>query len=488
MPDTNNNEINRFTALQVFSDIAKKYPVSSWQIEGMDIWPIFKILIVFNISSKKLWNQKKNDPSLLKKVSNKLSRLLTPKPSIKTTKLQKTDLLFVAAQSHDVQFKGRKFNRFFEPLIEGITQHTTYLQYCDTENSAFDKRYYNQCAYASAYNNTPASKSKEQWWAQFQQLPFAQEVMNWLDKELQFQPQDITRMVHNCQGIGKMASNMKTLLEELQPRMVFLLNYYGPKGLAFVHAAHQLGIPSVDMQHGPQVMGNSGYANWEEIPATGYNVLPNLFWVWDEQSKENIDHWANKTATHKALLGGNPWCDFWKGQLEHVETKDNSILYSLQPITTKELFPDYLIDFIQTETKYEWRLRYHPRQAADQIAEIESLLKQHGIFNRVTIEDAVNTPLPLSIVKSRIGVTNFSGVAIESADFGIPVIILHHLGEIAFSNLIKQEKAVYLKDTTQLKQVVQQLINQPIGETNNTRISQQVFDQLIIQQNINPTR
>lgn len=487
MANTSNKEVNRFTALQVFSDIANTHPVNAWKIEGMDIWPIFKILIVFNISSKKLWNQKKSDPSLLKKISNKFNRILKPKPTKQKTILKPTDLLFVAAQSHDVQFKGRKFNRFFEPLIEGIEQHTTYLQYCDSEGSELDKRYYNQCGYASGYNTASANKSKEEWWKLFLQLPFAQEVMKWLDKELQFKPQDVTRMVHNCHGIGKMAANMKTVLEQTQPRMVFILNYYGPQGLAFVHAAHQLGIPSVDMQHGPQVMGNSGYANWDEIPATGYNVLPNLFWVWDEQSKQNIDHWANNTSSHKALLGGNPWCDFWKGQLEHVETEDNSILYSLQPITTKELFPDYLIDFIKTETDYKWRLRYHPRQASEQVAEIEAYLKQHGIFNRVTIEDALNTPLPLSIVKSRIGVTNFSGVAIESADFGIPVIILHPYGEIAFSNLIKQEKAVYLKDNAQLKEVVQQLMNQPIGETNNARMSQEVFDQLIIQQKVNPS-
>jgi len=479
MTKTPQKEINRFKALAVFSDIAKKHPVSSWQIEGLDIWPIFKILIVFNISRRKIWSSKNNSPSLFRKISNKVKGALLSKPARQTVRLQSTDILFAAAQSHDVQFKGRLFNRFFEPLIEDSKLHTTYLQYCETEDSAFESRHYNQCAYASAYNTITNKKSTDDWWLLFQQLPFANQTMEWLQTELEYTPQQIRQTVNTCHSIASQAANLKVVLAQIRPKIIFILNYYGPQGLAFVHAARQLGIPSVDMQHGPQVMGNSGYTSWEEIPQNGYNVLPDTFWVWDEQSKQNIDQWANKSQAHKVVLGGNPWCDFWKVQIKDIQTTSNGILYSLQPIKTADLFPAQLTEFIRTATQYQWTLRYHPRQSVEQIQEIEQHLKQHGILKQVAIEDAVQTPLPLSIAKSKIGITNYSGVAIESADLGKQSIIIHPLGKISFSNLIAQGKAIYLNDLSQLQETVEQLMALPEDQQMTTGVSPQIFQQLI---------
>jgi len=91
----------------------------------------------------------------------------------------------------------------------------------------------------------------------------------------------------------------------------------------------------------------------------------------------------------------------------------------------------------------------------------------------------------LSIAKSQIGVTNYSGVAIESADFGKPTIILHPYGEMAFSNLIGEGKAVYLSDQKQLKTLVNQLINKPLGTTSDPELSKQTFQKLIVQNNSN---
>jgi len=232
------------------------------------------------------------------------------------------------------------------------------------------------------------------------------------------------------------------------------------------------------MQHGPQVMGNSGYANWEDLPQKGYNVLPDFYWVWDHQSKQNIDSWVDKTTRHKAILGGNPWCEYWNDQPSTIESTENEILYSLQPLPTEVLFPDFLVDFIKKEKSYAWKLRYHPRQQPLHIKEIETFLKQRNILDLLTIEDAIQTPLPLSITKAKVGITNYSGVVLEAAYFGKPSIILHPLGEIAFSQLIDDGKAVFLKDSSQLKSVLERLINHETTQVNHP-LSKSIFTDLV---------
>ncbi len=484
MSKPQNKEIDRFKALEVFSNIAKKYPVNKWQIDGVDIWPIFKILIVFEISSARFWN-KKVSTSLLQRVVNKVSNILQKNKTKPIPSLKQTDILFFAARSHDVQYDNRLYNRFFEPLIENHPIHSTYLQYCNTENSEFDKRHFSQSAYLSSLKDITANYSVNEWWQLFLDLPNATDVIAWFEKELNYNESKIRKTINTCRTIANTAANIKHVLQQIKPKIVFVLNYYGPLGLAMVHAAKQLNIPSVDLQHGPQVMGNSGYANWEEIPVEGYNVLPDIFWNWDTLSQKNIDLWAKQTTAHRSLLGGNPWSDFWKKKLagKELETEtENRILYSLQPISTPRLFPEYLIDFIRAETQYSWTVRYHPRQSESQIQEIEKLLKQQGVFSLINFEDAVKTPLPLSIAKSKIGVTNYSGVAIELADFGKPSLIIHHLGEIAFSDLIEQGKAIYLNDKTELKSTIDRLIHHPTITNTSEGLSQKVFQALITQE------
>jgi hypothetical protein len=55
------------------------------------------------------------------------------------------------------------------------------------------------------------------------------------------------------------------------------------------------------------------YANWSKLPSEGYELMPDYFWVWDENNKVNIVETMPDTSPYpKPIVGGNLWGSYWK--------------------------------------------------------------------------------------------------------------------------------------------------------------------------------
>eukprot|EP00210_Caulerpa_lentillifera_P009526 g9084.t1 len=95
----------------------------------------------------------------------------------------------------------------------------------------------------------------------------------------------------------------RQLLERYSPKIVFFLNF--DAHYALIHAAKELGIMAVDLQHGVQAGWAPIYNHWQYIPRGGYDLWPDIFWVWGEYDAEKL-HSALGVPT---IVGGYPWLD-----------------------------------------------------------------------------------------------------------------------------------------------------------------------------------
>lgn len=78
----------------------------------------------------------------------------------------------------------------------------------------------------------------------------------------------------------------RCLLGESQSRFCFVVVYNSPLAHALCIACFQLGLVSIELQHG--VQGAPAYSRWRRVPARGYEMLPTQFWCWSEQEKGSL--------------------------------------------------------------------------------------------------------------------------------------------------------------------------------------------------------
>ncbi|MCV6604160.1 MAG: hypothetical protein OIF34_02575, partial [Porticoccaceae bacterium] len=107
------------------------------------------------------------------------------------------------------------------------------------------------------------------------------------------------------------------LLQQYRPKVVFFVGF--DYHYALVCAAKELGIETVDLQHGVQAGWSPVYNHWQAVPQQGYSLLPDTFWVWGEYDagkiRETFGHMPKSAGNHpescgvRALVGGFPWLD-----------------------------------------------------------------------------------------------------------------------------------------------------------------------------------
>src|SRR5262249_45583558 len=153
--------------------------------------------------------------------------------------------------------------------------------------------------------------------------------------------------------IRRTAKWFRRRLAVVQPDHVFVADY-GPREQALCLASRELGIPTIELQHGVIDDVHPAYANWTVVPDNGYETRPTAFWCWDRAATGAIERPGAGTA--RAILGGDPWREEWlRDDSAVVRTFDKDIqaakaatglqthvLVTLDPIGPA--VPDVLLD------------------------------------------------------------------------------------------------------------------------------------------------
>lgn len=227
----------------------------------------------------------------------------------------------------------------------------------------------------------------------------------------------------------------RQILTRMRPKCVFFMGF--EFHLALSHAAADLGIKSVDLQHGTQTGWGPLYKWWNEMPPEGYKMLPDYFCVW---GKRDFDHLSETIpgAKHQPIIGGFPWIERQKDLGDPVSDAlkakfadaEKVILVTLQH---QNDVPEILTATIaQSPSNYLWLLRKHPKGRSPKAS---GVLAGKNVVISPEIDNVVLSHLlPLVDVHMTAGST----VVLEADYFGVPSIVWDVTGVENYEEMIEE--------------------------------------------------
>lgn len=240
------------------------------------------------------------------------------------------------------------------------------------------------------------------------------------------------------------------LFKRVRPRTIFLSSYTGANFVCA--AARRLGVTVVDLQHGGMYPSHPLAANWSCIPKAGYELLPDVFWCWSEDSAR----WVSTTISsyHRAIAGGNP-----KSVAEDA-LQDPTIAPDLPPKSNNkkprvlvalqygknQIVPAHVkLAYEATKDRVAWYFRLHPA-GRDRLSEVVQILNVSASeilkFSDCTMRQAM---VPMDVL-----LTDASTVVYESLDLGLRTAVWSSTGADYFSHLVEDRKLEVLISTEEV--------------------------------------
>lgn len=231
------------------------------------------------------------------------------------------------------------------------------------------------------------------------------------------------------------------MLRALSVKKAYLIAYYNGHLYGFIKACRDLGIETIEVQHGLQGKYHLAYGNFNKVPLNGYNIIPESFWCWNELYTNEINSWAGKTTFHQAYNKGHLWIKYLQKNNKIGESSKKIVLFTAQPYEWSVAFRPFVIKVLNSLGKRESVfLRLHPSQLNEQKA-IENYLNQNGVDVELNIEEASNMDLPTLLNQTKLHVTLDSSVVIEADLFNVDSIVLEDGAEEKYLPYIQMGRA-----------------------------------------------
>lgn len=254
--------------------------------------------------------------------------------------------------------------------------------------------------------------------------------------------------------VSAMAEPFEAWLDRQRATAGAVVEFYALHGFAFVTACRRAGIPVIDLQHGVQGRFHYAYAGWERVPAGGYSLLPDRFWVWSDDEARAIAEWAPEGAG-RCLVGGNLELRSWRtdtggpgGRVAGTGAADDTSPlradddpFVLVALADEESDRDLerLLDVIaDAPTSWRWGLRCHPTDP--DIARWERAAAACGL-SRVEVRASTELPLFALLDRADALVTRASSVVIDAAAVGVPAVIVDPIGAELYAEEVAAGRA-----------------------------------------------
>ena len=444
---------------KIILHIEEKWPVEKWEVNNIKIWPYLRIKLYIHLlmmMNKKLEKEEttsdvKHSSSSKKTIFSKLILIFSSffKLNFFFFSLKKKSHLLFGSHIHRVKQNGLYFNRFYDSLVDihHLKNEVYNVEYQKVYPNTFNKEavislekelrnYKNLLKFKEKFtpkNDSISLENYDDFYAYLKQLPIRLDLLRFSVSDLK----NWSRRVIALQPF------FRRFYKKTQPKTVVFLGFYGYDDLyAALLTSNQMGIKTVDFQHGPQTNIHMVFSSWTKFPLEGYDLLPKEFWNWDEFSKMNIEKWCVKNHSIAKVVG-QPFVNYWLKHNHFERSESNTIIYSLQtfPFEIQDMLTPKIIQLIK-DLPYQWILRLHPRNYIE-IEEIKTFLIQNQIEDKTIIQSSIDEmPLPKVLLSSIVHITNFSGCLIEAHLLGVPTILINNIGKEMFSQYI-DDKLVY---------------------------------------------
>lgn len=445
--------------------IEQRFEVENWEIDGVKLWPFIRIENYMLLSFQALGAKPAATRSYsyaFKIVKSKFEYLFASIVDFKneTKSKKKTDIVFLSDGMSHINLKGKWYNKFCDPIAsEFIAKGFSSIRF-DLSHNFYTPRYSPSIFIQPqiddiiikllVWSKIVSPKFDNERWGDFEDFRTDNFVK---DNFISVPTKNSIRK--KIAKINKLKKFYIKKLKKGNPRIGFVVNFYGDDQMAFTLACKELNIPTIDIQHGVQGPLHLSYGNWSKVPNNGYAQMPNYFWVWSDSEKQTIEQWSHNLKEHNAVVVGNLFSQLWKDNasamvidfdskfdnLKQDKTK-KSVLMTLSPLTDSLMSETWEV-IRNTQLEYNWFIRLHPVMVKD-ISSIKQQIAQLGITQ---YEMSESTRLPLQTILRNVDahITCQSSCVIEAANFGVLSIITSEYGQSLYKDQIDLNEAFFIK-------------------------------------------
>jgi septum formation topological specificity factor MinE len=263
------------------------------------------------------------------------------------------------------------------------------------------------------------------------------------------------------------------LFQQKRPKRVVVVCWWGVQVMAAIQAAHQLGIPTMDLQHGG--LGTYHIPNrfWYKKPEKGYSNVPDFFWTWGRYFKEMIVENNVVFQDENIIEGGFPWLLQWrdkhnpdlllsrtiyKRKLRPKEDQSNILCTQAGFFEEKE-FADFILSISQAiDRPCHWFIRIHQGQ----LYKINTLKECfQGFEEYIHIEEACKYPLYTLFDNADVHLSWGSTTTYESLAVNVPTIVVNEIGRSRNADIINYDFLPYSTEPIDIANQIMLYLDRP---------------------------
>lgn len=462
---------------ELIIELEAKYPVEKWMIRNIHVWPLIRISLyidLFYIDRKaKKDSSEKRLPFFVSVALGKLKGLIwyvyarfkDREHNADVDRLY--DVVFLTYTIHRTLLIGFWFDQYCDPFVEalrGLKMRSLVLE-MSSHNSKFrfPRFEYSKCIQSvldyiyiknRLFNRVVYQEGESL-------TGFSDFIDHIRSKGLKVRIPTLKRLRRDIGFIIEVSSYFKRLFKVTKPSIAFVADYYSLVGFAYNLACREVGIMSVDIQHGVQGEDHLAYGCWTRLPDSGYKLLPSIFWCWSEYEFKTIEEWAkNNRKNHQPYVGSNLWLNRWRNEkselvryyderLRRLKANPEKSVYILFTPSMYSDLQEWIVEAIRLSPhNYQWWLRLHPSMQLYR-NRIQCKLKKYSSLD-VEIDLVTDPPFIAVLKHADVNITAFSSTVVEAAHWGIPSVITDPTGITLFPEQIASGVAITAYSTKEL--------------------------------------
>ncbi len=447
--------------MNLLNEVEERFPVDLWMINGIHIWPLIRLELATDLTNYSMYpalyhsarsvSKERRRATLLMQEASGLLRFgrAYTKDFSKNTNPRKAEVVFLSDGISFSYLIDSWYDKWCDPFVSRLSRdnirsflmtpsHHYYIP--RRTSSMFIQPYLDRIRVKTLFSSNRGFEAK---------LDGFQEFVDFIEsKESGLSPPPLRRIRDQCHLVTKYAEFFQKIFGLIKPRSAFVVSYYNIGGMAFNLACRNLGILSVDIQHGLQGDLHWAYGRWNNVPPTGYELLPKLFWVWTDEEGHAIRGWSSRVSEwHRPIVGGNLFLDLWRSseneivkyydhQIQTIKTDNKHLIHVLYTVgyEDNEKVATIFNAMKQTESLCYWWLRVHPGRLKEREA-FKKLARENGISNG-DVDLATDLPLYALLRQVDLHLTFNSSSVLEAKDLGVPSVVVGDYGKELFSNQI----------------------------------------------------
>lgn len=473
------NMLDPAVVLGMLNEVERRFPVHDWVLEGVRLWPIFRIQWFFAlrplytsqtpvIESHGKWYW------LASSAASRTAGYIRYFRSLITDARHNApwspcDALFLGDQVSRIFLDGQWYDKLCEPIMEHLRDRRGFSSlhldpYHDYRVPRHAPSIFIQPQLDLAF--LASLRTHGRYVKALMKLEGIADMQAYFKAQSGISP-GITPMRIEAvfSYILAAARYFDSVLKRTTPKLVFTVEYYSLTGMALTLACCRRGIKTIEIPHGNHGEIHPAYSRWNNVPTDGYELLPTIFWCWSQDEYQSIRRWTEPAGTmHQAFLGGNWWMDLWlsndsrlvRAHQQKLQQLLRQIKSDVHILTTYEYDYADLLDLIERAPQnWHWWIRIHPTKLQEREV-IRKRFQERNIRN-YTLDAATDLPLYALLKALDVHVTECSSVTIEAAAFRIPTVIVRSYGEVAFVRQIEHGSATAAHDFTSIISAIRRM-------------------------------